>query len=327
MTPHIPPEWAPQAAVWAGWPRLPEEWGSAFAGAKDEVEGFLKALAKVTPVNVACGSRAAYGDAHSRFGDHANISLHTVLSGDIWVRDTGPVFGTTQNQLVANLFRFNGWGGKYIMPGDDMTAGGIASAELVQRTQHDFILEGGAIEIDGDDHLITTRQCLLNPNRNPDWTQAKAEAALRDALGVTNIIWLDQGLNHDHTDGHIDNIARFISPGRVVCQTPSGPDDPNADILKTVETDLRRGGLDVVTVPSPGLIIDEAGTPLPASHMNFLISNDHLFLPIFEDKYSAEAISIFDQVLPSTTIIPLPARHILSGGGAFHCMTQQVPKV
>ncbi|MEM1087722.1 MAG: agmatine deiminase family protein [Pseudomonadota bacterium] len=325
--PYILAESAPQAAVWAGWPRLPEEWGNHFEGAKDEIEVFLKTLAKVTPVKIACGSRAAYGDAHMRFGGTANISLHTVLSGDIWLRDTGPIFAADAQTLTATIFRFNGWGGKYVMPGDDLTAGGIASAELTARRTHDFVLEGGAIDTDGTGRFLTTRQCLLNPNRNENWTEKTAEAALRDALGAREIIWLGDGLLGDHTDGHVDNLARFIAPGTVLCQTASGQDDPNAETLKEVENDLRQANFDVITIPSPGLIKGERDQPLPASHMNFLISNGHIFLPVYEDAYSSKAIDSLKHALPDYVIIALPARHILSGGGAFHCMTQHVPKV
>ena len=322
-----PAEWAPQAAIWAGWPRLPNEWGHAYDGAKDEIEAFLKTLATITPVKIACGSRAAYGDAHSRFGDTPSISLHTVPSGDIWVRDTGPIFSNSAQGLSADIFQFNGWGEKYLMSGDNLTAGGIASAELSARRQHDVVLEGGAIDHDGVGRLLTTRQCLLNQNRNPDWTEAKAETVLKDVFAVTDIIWLDKGLLNDHTDGHVDNIARFIAPGRVVCQRPSGYADPNTETLKSVERQLLTSSLDVITLPSPGLIVDEYGAPLPASHMNFLISNKHIILPVYEPEHSVEAIETLEKALPEYQIIGLSARHILSGGGAFHCMTQQVPKV
>lgn len=327
MTSSVPPEWTSHAAIWAGWPRLPEEWGDAFENAKNEIEVFLKTLAQTTPVKIACGSRKSYTDAWMRFGETPNISLHTVLSGDIWLRDTGPVFAQGKSGLVAHQFGFNGWGGKYVMPGDDMTAGAIASAELKPRTRHDFILEGGAIDLDGEGRLLTTRQCLLNPNRNAGWTEAIAEAALREALGVTEIIWLGDGLLNDHTDGHVDNIARFIAPGVVACQRPSGADDPNTETLGEIEATLRATGLTVITLPSPGLITDEDGAPVPASHMNFLISNGHVYLPVYEDHYRNLAAETLAKAMPGYEIIPLPARHILSGGGAFHCMTQQVPEV
>ena len=325
----VPPEWAPQTAVWAGWPHLRGEWGASFDDARAEIATFIRALSAVTLVRVACGSREAYTSAWLTFEPEiksGTVALHTVPAGDIWLRDTGPIIAREDAQPVALRFGFNGWGGKYVMPGDTMTASGIASVERIHAQHHDFILEGGAIDLDGAGRLLTTRQCLLNPNRNPDWTQAAAETALKSAFGVSEVIWLGDGLENDHTDGHVDNIARFIGPGRVVCQSPSGANDPNAETLAVIERDLRAAGLDVVRVPSPGLITDADGAPVPASHMNFLVSNGQIFLPVYEAEYAPKAVAALEAALPNHKVIALPARHILSGGGAFHCMTQQIPK-
>ncbi len=324
----LPPEWTRQTAVWVGWPHLRGEWGEAFEGARAEIAGFVRALCRVTPVRIACGSREAYGSAWMALEaacQAGRVRLHTLPSGDIWLRDTGPIFAAQRDGARALSFDFNGWGGKYVMGGDIMTAGGIASVEQIAQHKHGFVLEGGAVEWDGAGRLLTTKQCVLNPNRNPDWTHSSAEAALKAAFGIDQIIWLDDGLANDHTDGHIDNIARFIGPGRVLCQTPSGADDPNAETLREIEQALRAQGLAVETLPSPGRIVDADGTPVPASHMNFLISNEHVFLPVYEQKHSAAAVTKLEQLMPNYKIVPLPARHILVGGGAFHCMTQQVP--
>ncbi|MCR9270720.1 MAG: agmatine deiminase family protein [Hyphomonadaceae bacterium] len=332
LDPHplIPPEWAPQSAVWAGWPHIRAEWGDAFEGAREQIANFVRRLSQVTPVKIACGSREAYGSARFAMEDDilaGRISLHTLPSGDIWLRDTGPIIAQSRSGLQALQFQFNGWGGKYEMPGDTMTAGGIASVEQLPLRKHAFVLEGGAVDLDGAGRLLTTRECVLNPNRNPSWTQADAETALKHAFGVDQVIWLGDGLRNDHTDGHVDNVARFIGPGRVLCQSPSGADDPNKDRLQAIERDLKSAGLEVVTLPSPGRIDDADGNPVPASHMNFLISNRHVLLPVYEDIYSEAAKARLEQLLPGYKIIGLPARNILSGGGAFHCMTQQVPEL
>lgn len=324
----VPPEWAQQAAIWVGWPHLRGEWGEAFDGARAEIAGFVKALCDTTPVRIACGSREAYTSAWFAFEtdiSRGRVSLHTLPAGDIWLRDTGPIFAHRAGRAVALDFEFNGWGGKFAMTGDTMTAGGIASVENVARKPHAFVLEGGAIDLDGAGRLLTTRQCVLNSNRNPDWTEALASDALKQTFSVDQVIWLGEGLQNDHTDGHVDNIARFIGPGRVVCQSPSGPDDPNQAVLEAIDANLRAADLDVVQIPSPGKILDKDGIALPASHMNFVISNAHIFLPVYEDTYAPQAIAALEAALPDHTVIGLPARHILSGGGAFHCMTQQVP--
>ncbi len=324
----VPPEWTPQAAVWGGWPHLRGEWGNAFDGARAEIAGFVKTLSQVTPVKIACGSREAYGSARFALESEivaGRVSLHTLPAGDIWLRDTGPILAFEDAAQVALMFRFNGWGGKYVMTGDTMTAGGIASVERVPRHQQSFILEGGAVEVDGDGRLMTTRQCLLNPNRNATWTQDSAEHALKETFNVQSIIWLEDGLMNDHTDGHIDNIARFIGPGRVLCQSPSGTDDPNAERLQNIQSVLSQSGLELVTIPSPGRVLDDEGEVIPASHTNFLISNRHIFLPVYEDVHAPRAVEALEDALPGYNIIALPARNILEGGGAFHCMTQQIP--
>jgi len=324
----IPPEWAPQAAIWVGWPYLRGEWGDAFEGARAEIAGFVKTLCPVTPVRIACGSREAYGSAWIALEaeiTRGRVSLHTLPAGDIWLRDTGPIFAQRAGRLLALDFQFNGWGGKFVMTGDTMTAGCITSVEKVTRKQHAFVLEGGAIDLDGAGRLLTTRQCVLNPNRNTDWTEDLAEYALKQTFSVDQVIWLGDGLQNDHTDGHVDNIARFIGSGRVVCQSPSGPDDPNQERLAAIRSDLSAAGLKVFEIPSPGKITDENGTAVPASHMNFVISNSHVILPVYEDTYAPQAIAALEAALPGYTIIGMPARNILSGGGAFHCMTQQVP--
>jgi agmatine deiminase len=326
----ISPEWAPQQAVWAGWPHIRGEWGVPFDDARAQISVFLKALSEVTPVKVACGSREAYGSAFFAFEAEIEaglISLHTLPAGDIWLRDTGPIMGQVAGDLAALGFKFNGWGGKYVMPGDTMTNHAIAAVEQLDFRPHDFILEGGAIDLDGAGRLLTTRQCVLNPNRNTGWNEADAEAALKAAFGVSHVIWLGDGLLNDHTDGHVDNIARFIAPGVAVCQSPSGADDPNAATYAAIEADLRAAGVQPVLIPSPGVIVDEDGAAIPASHMNFLISNGHVFLPTYEETYAPQAVAALQAAMPEHKIAALPADAILTGGGSFHCMTQQVPKV
>ena len=324
----VPPEWAPQAAVWVGWPHARGEWGAAFEGTHEEITGFVRALSKVTSVKVACGSREAFGSAWFAFEPEIaahRVTLHTMPAGDIWLRDTGPILAFENADAVALSFEFNGWGGKYVMPGDTMTAGGIVSVEQVPHVHHSFVLEGGAVDFDGAGRVLTTRQCLLNPNRNAGWTEQDAEQSLRSAFGIETVIWLGDGLLNDHTDGHVDNIARFIGKGRALCQLPSGSDDPNAKRLRDIHETLVRYGLDVIAIPSPGRVLDDAGDIVPASHTNFLLSNNHLFLPIYEETYAPMAIRALEDAMPGYNIVALPARNILSGGGAFHCMTQQVP--
>lgn len=318
----IAPEWAPQSSVWVGWPTLEDEWGAAFEPARIEIAAFVQHLSKYIQVHIAAGSDEAARSAEKLCQSHANI--HKLPLGDIWLRDTGPLPILTHGKPAALDFGFDGWGGKYVMPGDTETAAAISGKLGLPVHRPGFVLEGGAIDLDGEGRLLTTRQCLLDGIRNPEWDEGAAEKALRAALGVTDIIWLDRGLLNDHTDGHIDNLARFIAPGHVLCQSPSGEDDPNGALFSEVEATLRSAGLRVDTLPSPGRI-EISGDIVPASHMNFLITNGTVFLPIFEDEVARVATTRLEALFPKRKIIPLPAKNILAGGGTFHCMTRDIP--
>lgn len=322
---YTPAEWAPQSSVWVGWPHLKDAWAGDYEGAQREIAALVRALAPVVRVKLVIGAPHSRAEAADLVGELAE--LHDAPMGDIWLRDIAPVFVKYRNRLEGIGFTFNGWGGKYELEGDTETAAAIARLEGHPLKRLDFILEGGAIEQDGEGLLITTRQCVLNPNRNPGWTEEKAEAALKLAFNLKRVVWLGDGLEGDHTDGHVDNIARFIAPGHVLCQTPSGDDDPNADILREIEDTLRSAELNVSTIPSPGRIEDEKGEPVPASHMNFLISNGRVILPIYEETHSKLALAELQALMPEHEVIALPANHVLTGGGSFHCMTQQVPAI
>ena len=233
---------------------------------------------------------------------------------------------------VAAGFRFNGWGGKYVLDDDDTVAEQLAAAAGASFTQHDFVLEGGAVDSDGFGTLLTTRQCVLNPNRNRDWDEAKAEIALGLSLGLKTVLWLGDGLQHDHTDGHVDNLARFVAPGVVACPIAFGRDDPNADVYDAAARDLanfkdaRGVSLQVMRVPSPGKIINDEGEVIPASHMNFIIANEAVIAPVYEDRASGFALDALREAFPEREVIGLPSRALLTGGGSFHCITQQEPE-
>ncbi len=328
----VPPEWAPQKAIWTAWPANSEEWNGDLAAPRRDVAALVRALAPTNHIGLLVNGAEAEASARAELGHIAE--LVPARYGDIWLRDTGPIFARTEDGPVALRFKTNGWGGKFDLPDDQTIGDDIASLACVQTRKFDFVLEGGAVDHDGAGTILATRETLLNPNRN-GWSEMQAEAALRDAFGARKTIWLDQGLAHDHTDGHIDNVARFVAPGRVVCQSPSGADDPNTELLERVAqtlahaTDAQGRKIDVVRIPSPGLVANAVGEPSPASHMNFVIANGAVVVPVYGTPSAQRALEALQRVFPTRKIVGLPSQGLLGsglcGGGSFHCITQQEP--
>ena len=328
----IPAEWSPHRAMWVGWPSHADLWEDNLAPAQAEVEALVRALAGPgrERVKLLVGHPEALEDARARFREVEGVEVLPGLFGDIWLRDTGPIF--REGSASAAAFRFNGWGGKYELEHDDTVARQIDEASRVPLETHDFILEGGALDHDGSGTILTTRQCLLNRNRNPGWTEAEAEARLGEALGARKVLWLGDGLLNDHTDGHVDNLARFVAPGVVAHPVAWGRGDPNDHVYGEVAralsqmTDAEGRRIRLLPLPSPGFVGDEDERPIPASHMNFLIANGAVIVPTYGDDKAADlACQGLKTVFPEREIIPLPSIAILTGGGSFHCITQQEP--
>lgn len=332
MTPSVPAEWSPHRAMWVGWPSHGELWEENLERAHAEVEALVRALAGPgrERVRLMVGKAEALADARARFAGVPDVEIVDGRFGDIWLRDTGPIFGA--GSATAAAFRFNGWGGKYYLPHDEEVADQIGRAAGVALDRHDFVLEGGALDHDGQGTVLTTRQCLLNPNRNPGWTEAAAEAALVASLGARKVLWLGDGLLNDHTDGHVDNLARFVAPGVVACPVAWGRGDPNDEVYAGVAkalstlTDAEGRPIRLLPLPSPGFVGDADEKPVPASHMNFLIANGAVIVPTYGDARAADLVCQgLKTVFPDREIIPLPSLAILSGGGSFHCISQQEP--
>jgi agmatine deiminase len=332
MTTPVPAEWSPHRAMWVGWPSHGELWEDNLEPAQAEVEALVRALAGPgrEQVKLMVGKPEALDDARARFADVDGVEVIDGRFGDIWLRDTGPIFGA--GSIRAAAFRFNGWGGKYDLEHDDTVATQIGEASGVPLDRNDFILEGGALDHDGEGTILTTRQCLLNANRNTGWTDETAGAALAEALGARKVLWLGDGLLNDHTDGHVDNLARFVAPGVVACPVAWGRGDPNDDVYAEVAralsemTDAEGRKIRILPLPSPGFVGDEDEKPIPASHMNFLIANGAVIVPTYGDETAARLVCEgLKTVYPDREIIPLPSIAILTGGGSFHCISQQEP--
>ena len=326
-----PAEWAPHGAMWVGFPSHAELWQEDLDEAQAEVAALARALAGPggERVRLMVHGDDALATAWRLLGDVAGIEIVPGRFGDIWLRDTGPIFLGPDH---AASFRFNGWGGKYVLEGDEEVAAQIAGHAGAGLMPHGFVLEGGAVDHDGAGTILTTRQCLLNANRNSGWAQPDAEQALAAALGARRVLWLGEGLMNDHTDGHVDNLARFVAPGVVACPMGFGEDDPNTDAYAAAARDLaamtdadgRR--LQVARIPSPGLVTDEDGEAVAASHMNFLIANHAVIVPLYgNEQAGALALEAVGGLFPGRDVIGLSSRAILTGGGSFHCITQQEP--
>ena len=330
----VPAEWAQHRAMWLGFPSHAELWQEDLAAAQAEVAALARALAGPGAERVRLMTGHPDGEAAARrlLGDVAGIEIVPGAFGDIWLRDTGPIFGPGGAGQEARGFRFNGWGGKYELEHDDTVAAQIAQAAGAPLKAYDFVLEGGAVDHDGQGTVLTTTQCVLNPNRNPGWTQEAAEAALAESLGARKVLWLGEGLQNDHTDGHVDNLARFVAPGVVAVPVAWGRADPNAKAFDDAAarlagmTDAAGAAIKVVRIPSPGWVEGEPGEgPIPASHMNFLIANQAVIVPIYEDQPGQFAVQALEHLFPGRQVIGLPSMAILTGGGSFHCITQQEP--
>ncbi len=340
MTRRVPAEWEAHKAMWLGFPSHENLWQDDLIPAQAEVAALARALAELGDehVKLMVMGEAAHAAAKASLGDVKKVEIVDGRFGDIWFRDTGPIYIAEDDASELHHpapvgFRNNGWGGKYQLPHDDEVAGQISQSDGFATHIEGFILEGGSIDHDGLGTVLTTRQCLLNPNRNPGWTEAVAEEALASSLGVRKVIWLDDGLLNDHTDGHIDNLARFVAPGVVACPVAFGRDDPNAEVydqtarLLSTQTDARGRPLQIVRIPSPGIFHDEDDQIIPASHMNFLIANDCVVVPIYKERPGELAVEALQSLFPERQVIGLSSKAILTGGGSFHCISQQVPLI
>lgn len=318
------PEWAQHEAMWIGFPSHADLWEDDLAPAQAEVAALAAALwqdGKGEEIRLVAANEDAAAEAR-RLCPFATVIVEPF--GDIWLRDTGPIVIGSGSQRRAQGFGFNGWGGKYQLEGDDSIGERLAATAALPFAMSDWILEGGAVDGDGTGTLITTEECLLNANRNPVLDRKAIEERLLRDLGASRIIWLGKGLKNDHTDGHVDNLARFVSQGRVAIPEPTGEDDPNADVYGEAAAALLDADLAVTAIPSPGKV-ERDGDIVPASYMNFLIGNAAVVVPLYGAPNDDAAVEAIAALFPDHQVIGLRADHILTGGGSFHCISQQVP--
>lgn len=364
---YMPAEWRRHSATWLTWPKDPETW----PGLVSQVEEiFLEMMATLAPnetVNLLVDDESAEQSVRCRcaFNGAENIRFHQIPTVDSWIRDYGPNFivsdklqfvansrkeplatsddklksvGQPEHGLAYNDWIFNAWGNKYEeLKRDDSIPGRLERVLKVPRFEPGIVMEGGSIEVNGAGCVLTTEQCLLNPNRNPRLGKEEIEKYLRNYLGVEKVLWLGEGIVGDDTDGHIDDIARFVAPNVVVCAVEDDPQDANykllADNLQRLRkmSDARGGSLEIVTIPMPGFVGGKSTDSrnlerLPASYANFYIANNVVLAPIFGHKNDETALETIQKVFPDRRVVGINCEALVRGMGTIHCVTQQQPK-
>ncbi|HEX8062480.1 MAG TPA: agmatine deiminase family protein [Allosphingosinicella sp.] len=320
-----PPEWAEHEWVWIGFPSHPDLWEDDLEAARQEIAAFAAA---VHADGAGEEVRLVAADPASARAARKLAPFATVLQepfGDIWLRDTGPIILKSGRERRPRIFRFNGWGGKYELEGDGTVGPRLAEGAGMEAVRRDWVLEGGAIDVDGTGLAVTTEQCLLNPNRNPGMSREEVQARLDEDLSIERLLWLGEGLLNDHTDGHVDNLARFVAEGTLAIPEPAGGDDPNAAVYRDARARAEAFGLKIEAFPSPGFV-DRDGEIVPASYMNFYIGNAAVVVPLYGRPNDSAAVAALERLFRGRKVVGIPAPHALTGGGSFHCISQQVPR-
>ena len=331
----MPAEWSPHQATWISWPHKRESWPGKFGPVEPVMVRFVAAVSahELVRINVLDAAHEKHvGQLLEGHANPANVCFHRFPTNDAWCRDHGAIFVTRAGaEGLALDFRFNAWGGKYPpFDLDDAIPPQMAGALGVPCESIDMVLEGGSIEVNGAGALMTTEQCLLHPNRNPAMTREDIEARLRDCLGVEQIIWLGDGIVGDDTDGHIDDLTRFVAEDVVVTVLESDHTDENYEALaenrERLDTvrlaDGRR--LTVHEMQMPGPVVYE-GDRLPASYANFYIGNRSVVMPAFNDPADEAARRVLQTCFPGRDVVAIDCTDLVLGLGTFHCLTQQVP--
>ena len=344
---RMPAEWEPHTATWLSWPRRE---GISFPDSFDRVLPVLRALVEAlieseqVCINVSNAAHEAEARAVLSGLPMERVTFYRVPTNEPWCRDHGPIFLTRDSdprsatgrirrgELAVVDWDYNAWGNKY-PPFDLDEVVPTRLAEILQLPVFypHMILEGGSIDVNGAGALLTSESCLLNKNRNPNLSRDEIEQRLRDYLGINNILWLGDGIDGDDTDGHIDDLTRFVSERTVVTVVEKNRDDENYEPLqqnlaRLHEMKIDGHKLDILTVPMPKKIVRE-GLRLPASYANFYIANTRVLVPIFADANDEAALSVLRNCFPERRVIGIDCRELIWGLGTFHCLTQQQPAV
>ena len=337
---RFPAEWEPQAATWFSWPHNKETWPGKFEPIPGVFTNIVKTLAPYQHVNINVVDDAMADDVRSRLSnakvDSSQFTLFKIPTNDTWSRDHGPAFVVNPNApepLAIIDWGFNAWGGKYLPYDlDDNVPSRIAELRKLPAFHPGIIMEGGSIDVNGEGCLLTSRSCLLNKNRNPALNQKEIEKYLGEYYNIEKVLWVDEGIAGDDTDGHIDDSARFVSPNTIAAIVEKNPADKNYDILRKnllelrAMTDTKGDRFRIVELPMPApQFFNEQR--LPASYANFLIANNIVLVPTFRDSSDATAIEILQREFQDRTVVGIDCVDLVLGLGTLHCISQQEPQV
>ncbi len=331
---RMPAEWEPQACTWLSWPSNRALWPGHYGLIPAKFAEFAAAISRFQPVriNAAGGLRAeAERELRAAKADLSVIELTDIPTDDVWCRDHGPIFvkNDRTGEVAVTDWEFHGWGGKFEASLDNGVPEKVAARLGLRRFPYAFELEGGGIEVSGDGLLLTTEAVQNNPNRAEGRDDAAFHAAIREGLAVDELLWIGEGLANDDTDGHIDNLARFIAPRTVLAVTEADPASPNhapmrENLRRLREMRPRGSSLEVMELPLPRPV-RLAGRDLPPSHANFLIVNDGVLVPLYGQESDPVALGVIGECFPGRKVVGIDCRVLLIEGGALHCLSQQQP--
>jgi len=327
----MPAEWSLHSATWTCWPFDDDMWFGHLNNVRNEFANLVKTIAKFEPVHLIVRDEEAYNDAIKRIENNSNVTLHHVPLNDIWFRDNGPIFIKKEEQLSFVKWDFNAWGQKFKWDLDTLAPYYLAKNLNIDFFKPNIVMEGGSLEVNGKGVALTTRQCLLSKQRNPNLTEKDICVYLKNYLGIEKLIWLDDGLEGDHTDGHIDTIVRFTNENTIVYSITEDKNDTNYapmmhnfEILKT-STDLNGKPFQLIPLLLPKNRMEIEGHRLPCTYANFYIGNEFVVVPIYDDPHDEIALKTLRPLFPNRKVIGLSSKDIIKGGGSFHCVTQQQP--
>ena len=334
---YMPAEWTPHAATWTNWPHNNDLWEGELNAVQEDFAGLISVISRYERVNLNVPDNNVQQTAthylQQANATMSNIHFNTMPYNDVWLRDSGPIFIKQPNNKLAVIdWQFNGWGNKYEHALDNNAPETLAKHLNIKRYQAPYIMEGGALEINTQGVCLTTRSCLLNQNRNENLSEEELESILRTYLGVKHVIWLEAGLEGDHTDGHIDTIVRFTDDNTIVCSVTNDKNDTNYPVMQDNKQSLKSlrnhegNPYTIIDLPLPKNRLEFHGERLAPTYANFYVGNGFVVVPQYNDPNDQLALDVLTPLFPGRNVIGASARHLITGGGAFHCVTQQQPQ-